>query len=266
MIRFEAEKYLDIIRILTEADHMFKAIGDIENASIPAEAREGFVNVVARGVRERTEQIRLTTLVEFVKRAERAIKDSTATGGQLKYYMHAMCEVLIAEVTQQVFLQIEPEKKELYLKPDSGIGTLAEFYPQAKLHLLEANLCYSLERYTACVHHLMLATELAMRKWAKRLKLKTKVPLELEDMEAILREADAKLKLLKYQPRSAKRDRASKYLAETSAHFGFIKDAWRKHSAHGRETYDERKAKTLLNHVDAFMRMFVRQSKPSGVS
>ena len=112
-----------------------------------------------------------------------------------------------------------------------------------------------MERYSACVHHLMTAVEFSLRKWDRQCKLKTPRPLKLEDWSEILRAAQAKLGQLGNLKRSSSRDRQMKHLSETSGHFSFIKDGWRKHSAHGRQQFDETQAKAIMNHVEAFMRL-----------
>jgi len=40
-------------------------------------------------------------------------------------------------------------------------------FPQAAHDIGEASRCFALERWDAAVHHLMVTTEIAMRKWAK---------------------------------------------------------------------------------------------------
>lgn len=205
-------------------------------------------------------------IIDKAKRVEFAPESVQAQKNEIHVLLQELRLGIEQKLRSCLFLRVHSDKQSFYSEEELSLfgSDVQTKFDQASHDIAEAGRCFALERWDACVHHLMLATEIAMRKWAKDLKFKTKVPVELEDMEAILREAEAKLKVLKNQRRSAKRDRAIKYLAETSAHFGFIKDAWRKHSAHGRERYDERKAKNLMNHVEAFMRMLATESKASG--
>ena len=112
-----------------------------------------------------------------------------------------------------------------------------------KHELLEAHVCYAMERYSGCVHHLMVALECALRRWEKAYSLRTRRPLILEDWAEILKAADKKLDELKNKTRSSHNDRKMKHLSETSGHFSFIKDGWRKYPTHGREQFSETAAK-----------------------
>lgn len=160
------------------------------------------------------------------------------------------------ELQSHLFLHVSLDKKEKYNEEDLPLfgEEVQSQFPEATHDIAEGGRCFALERWDACVHHLMLVTEIAMRKWAKDFNLQPRNPIELEDMQAILREAEKKHVELANKPR-AERDRDLKYLAETSAQFGFIKDAWRLHSAHGRERYDERRATNIMNHLEEFMRL-----------
>jgi hypothetical protein len=64
----------------------------------------------------------------------------------------------------------------------------------------------------------MVAVEHAIRKWAKDLRLRTRHPKELENLEQILHGAEARLKEIKQRRTTRKRDRDLSYLAETSGH------------------------------------------------
>jgi hypothetical protein len=184
-------------------------------------------------------------------------------------HCHLLREVSAAieyELTSQLFLRVSSERQRWYSEDDTPLfgPEVRSAFSDSAYDIAEAGRCFALERWDASVHHLMIATEVAMRVWAKDMRLKTAVPLALSDMEAILRGADCKLKQLKNQRRSKRRDAALTYLSETSAHFGFIKDAWRKHSAHGRAKYDERAAKSILTHVADFMRLLSSKPELSG--
>jgi len=64
---------------------------------------------------------------------------------------------------------------------------------------------------------------------------------------------DDQIDALQNQQRTAQRTAELTSLADTRAQFRNINQAWRRHVAHGRESYDERRAFSILNHVRAFM-------------
>jgi hypothetical protein len=143
---------------------------------------------------------------------------------------------------------------------------VAKAIPKSTYHIAEAGRCFALERWDACVHHLMLATEEALRKWAKNLKMPPSRPLILSNWETIFQRAHNHLTKLKGEKKTIRLDTKIKRLAETLAHFEFVRDAWRNHSEHGREKYDERRARNLFNHVQLFMQSLVSRKAVSSKS
>jgi len=47
---------------------------------------------------------------------------------------------------------------------------------------------------------------------------------------------------------------AKPFYAEAATHFRWVKDAWRNHTMHIKERYDEQRAQDIFNGVSAFMR------------
>jgi len=160
-----------------------------------------------------------------------------------------------------MFLRVHTHRMGFYSDEDlPRFGKeVAKAIPQATYHIAEAGRCFALERWDGCVHHLMLATEEALRQWAKNLKMKPTKPLVLSNWETIFQTAHGHLKILRNQKKTTQSDRKIKRLAETLAHFELIRDAWRNHSGHGREKYDERRAGNLINHVGLFMQSLVKK-------
>lgn len=180
------------------------------------------------------------------------------------YLLRDLEATLVGEMAKPVFLALRGDLSKFYDEDDKAFwgDEVHKGFPKSAHDIGEASRCFALERWDACVHHLMRAVEHAIRKWAKDLKLKTKLPLDLENLEQILQASESKHKEVKQQKKTRKRDVDLKYVAETSGHFGFIKDAWRNPGAHARETYDERKANNLMVHVEAFMRLLASRKTP----
>ncbi len=160
-----------------------------------------------------------------------------------------------------MFLRVHTDRIDFYSDEDlPRFGKdVAKAIPRATYHIAEAGRCYALERWDGCVHHLMLATEEALRQWAKNFKMKPTKPLILSNWETIFQNAHHHLKDLRGKKKTIRLDRKIKRIAETLAHFESIRDAWRNHSEHGREKYDERRAANLTNHVGLFMQSLVKK-------
>jgi hypothetical protein len=166
------------------------------------------------------------------------------------------------------FLRLDTFRKTFYSEEDlPRFGKeIEKAFPKTTYHIAEACRCFALERWDACVHHLMLATEEVLRKWARNLGLKADRPLVLADWEKILQQARSLLTALKNKPKTHVSDRRIQRLAESLANFELIKEAWRNYSSHGREKYDERRARNIINHVELFMQSLVRKKSVSSRS
>ena len=151
MIRFQAEKFLDIIQEHTHAEYKLKEMfkGQEANEPITASNREFFLKVLNR-VQELAESIQLTTLVEHLNTAKERVGRDFSTAEDIIYFSRSLCDVLMAEVKAHVFLQIHPGNRAIYLSAITKTADVALAYPMVKHEILEAHLCFALERYTSC--------------------------------------------------------------------------------------------------------------------
>jgi hypothetical protein len=173
----------------------------------------------------------------------------------LVYLLRDFEQTVVGDLSSAVTLVLRPDLVSFFDHEDKPVfgERVARKLRKAMPDICEARRCFALERWDACVHHLMVATEHALRVWAKALKLRTKKHIDLEEQKAILDAAEAERKLLLNAQKTKDRDNKLKYLSETLGHFGFIKDAYRNYSAHGKEKYTEQKARNLMTHIEAFM-------------
>jgi hypothetical protein len=159
------------------------------------------------------------------------------------------------EMMRHAYFIVPENRKNWYRDDDTPLfgEAIASAIPNSTVEIAEAGRCYALERWTACVFHLMRAVELALHKWSGDLGLVLKTSAEQANMQDILTAADLKLKAIGQQPKSIERDANLEYFGDTSAHFRAIKDAWRNHVAHAKRTYDERETTAILNNVHSFL-------------
>jgi len=119
----------------------------------------------------------------------------------------------------------------------------------AEYEMDEAGKCFALARYTACVFHAMRALEPGLKALGADLDLsvETNWNKALDQIEKEIRSRSTKT----HGP--AWKDDEPFY-AEAATHFRFIKNAWRNHTAHLKERYDEERAESVLRHVGEFLR------------
>jgi len=128
-----------------------------------------------------------------------------------------------------------------------GIDTLLQF-PSLQWEATEAATCYALERYTACVFHLMRILEYGLASLASALK----VPITNPNWHQILLACEKQISALKdHDPRWKENEQFYNSVALEFRHF---QRALRNHTAHARERYDESEAKAVLDHVASLMK------------
>jgi len=158
-------------------------------------------------------------------------------------------EMLRNELKQTQFLYVPRELVPYYDNKSLCRDLVAKKFERAVPDIIEAGNCYSLERPTACVFHLMRVIPYGMAVLAKKLKVKYSAPIETLEWGIIIPPIDKAVRELQQQPRSKKRAENQKYYSEIVSHLYFCKDAWRNHVSHGRDSYDMPKAKSVMDHV-----------------
>lgn len=97
----------------------------------------------------------------------------------------------------------------------------------------------------AGVHHLMLVLERGLHAMAAKVGL---VSYQHTNWQTVINQIESQLKSSSLPPPD--RD----FYRQANAQFGFLKEAYRNHSAHTRDDpYDMEKALSILNHVRDFM-------------
>lgn len=123
---------------------------------------------------------------------------------------------------------------------------VADNFSSAEYDISEASKCMAFERWTACVMHLMRVLEVGLGSLAKSFDLDPN-----ENWNTLLNQIEAKLKEVGKKTHGADEEQ---FAAEAATHFRSIKNAWRNHAMHARETYDEERAVAIYDSVRSFMR------------
>lgn len=138
------------------------------------------------------------------------------------------------------------------LKADDLFGKqVSDRFCRAKIDIMEAGRCLALHRTTACVFHLMRATEVAIKAVWKTLNL---TPGKLPDSWGrMIEPLDDELK----KPRNTRLQLwvdHEGFFSEAVAEIRAIKKAWRDPTIHVESDYNLEQAGTVYNAVKGFMR------------
>jgi len=189
-----------------------------------------------------------TTMVTFNK-LNYLLSQPRATTGEYRELIKELRGRLSDEMMGQLFLHIEVRKADYYNAPLVGLDTIIVHFPSAIPELEEAARCFALSRNTACVFHSMRVLELGLVALAGYFQ----VPIDRPNWHEILTDIESQVKKLGPDDGTEWRDK-QQFGSEACTQFRYFKDAWRNHTMHVRQVFDEGRAQSILDHVKDFMK------------
>lgn len=191
---------------------------------------------------------------------------SSRTFADLKRSVSALNAKLVEELEKHLFLQLDPERIKYWRATPEAFAAdpvfgrkVAELFSSTNDDAREAGTCFAVHRNTACVFHCMRVLERGLRAFAAEVALATSVPVvlpvpfEYQEWHTIIERVEREIKILEKRPRTKEKADTLKFYSEAGSQFFFFKNAWRNHVSHARESYGDEEAKTVFEHVDAFM-------------
>ena len=167
-------------------------------------------------------------------------------------------EAFMEKIEGDAFLVIPSSRRDYYEKSTVTIcGSDLDKLGAAIPEIEEAGKCFALDRWTACVFHLMRAIEATLHLWAPIVGVTLTRPIELEDMGAIISnvssELGRKIKYWEQQPKSHQKVDELEYFSALNLDFGCFKNEWRNKGSHARYSFTEKQAENAMTHVGTFL-------------
>jgi hypothetical protein len=154
------------------------------------------------------------------------------------------------EMEGQKVMVLPSKAAEQYAAPEAAFGSASiSAFPSIEDDVREAVRCLALQRSTASVFHCMRIMEVGLEALSRELNV------------AIATNWNNALNLVEKEIRSRstathgsgwKNDEA--FYSEAATHFRVVKNAWRNHTMHKRERFDEERARGILQSTAEFMR------------
>lgn len=172
-------------------------------------------------------------------------------------------EAIMVDSVKQWFIKVSPELSPL-VDNAALFGTdVATAFPSAQKDLTEAGNCLAVECGTACVFHLMRASEVALRVLAADRQVSyPDASLSSKQVGDLLAALDGKLSDLRKAngnlwPSRDVKDEQISFFHKAVAEFRDFNEAWRKYMAHAHEGafYDADTAKGIMKHVRTMMEL-----------
>jgi hypothetical protein len=156
---------------------------------------------------------------------------------------------LSSEMSTHLFMRVFPERAPFYEQNDLFGSAVAANFDSASRDIKSAGTCFAVDRNTACVMHLMRVLELGLNVLAGELG----VSFDRRNWENVINDIEAEIKKINGPAWGKDWKLKQQFYSEAAKDFRYFKDAWRNHAMHYREHYDASEAKSILEHVKAFM-------------
>ncbi len=168
---------------------------------------------------------------------------------------------VLMEFQRPVFLMI-PDDRAAFYKNRLPFGEeVKNAFPEASYDIEHAAQLMALDEWTGAVFHLMRASELALHRLCRMLRIGN---VKTREWTQLIQDIDKAIDGLRKKPRTLRRDRRVQYLGDARASLSGFRDAFRNHVMHARARYDELAAHKIYTHVEAFM--ITLASSPSEMS
>jgi hypothetical protein len=162
----------------------------------------------------------------------------------------------IKELGHAKFFKLDDSLASFFVGNDPGATPFGkevlDAFPSAAMDVREASNAYALERWPACVFHLMRVLEFGLRTMADKFG----VAYESATWHVVIEQIEAKVRKID-QSFGPDWKQQKKNYSDACTQFMFFKDAWRNHIMHVRDVYDPWRARSIWQHVQEFMRKLV---------
>ena len=197
----------------------------------------------------------LTIVPASCKASIDALKDPYYGVGRhlpLDQHVEAICgatrRLLEFEMQQLVYFEI-PAADLVYWRDRNPFGPVVrKKFPLARDHIEHASKCIATDRASAAVFHLMCAIDIALQRFAKRLKVKVNFNMS---WFKILEKIEVNIKKLPHDT-NRRKTRIARY-RELALLIDRIREAWRNETMHTRKIYEPNDAREIFEACKQFM-------------
>jgi len=159
-------------------------------------------------------------------------------------------ETIEAGSKMQLIYRYPNEQGAILLKWKTEWASVLGSFGSAASDVHAAVDLWSLGHSTASVFHLMRVLEHGLRALAADVGKS----FDIQNWQNIIDEIETEIRAQgKTLPRGIAKTERLQFLSEAAKEFMYFKDGWRNYVAHNRATYDNHQARSVLEHVKAFM-------------
>jgi hypothetical protein len=247
MLDFYADRYLRIYGALTQLTQVIQLAKGTPILLGPSERDElGWLheNLVALGLTNSA--IAAKRLLNFIEKS-----GALTQSEPVHHFLEQVIQRIPDELQGQLALMVPFDKARYYNEP-GGVWqeSIRGSFSSTEHDMEEAGKCFALGRYTASVFHSMRILEAGLVALGAALDVRVG-----ENWNTALDQIEKEIRSRNRSTHGdAWKNTDEPFYTEAATHFRMVKNAWRNHTMHLKEHYDEERAQGVLNSVSDFMR------------
>jgi len=252
MLTFAADKFVKTRESLARFEQLLKRIENPHEHKLVSLSGDPAVLPELDKLEKQVMELELAVSIKAI-RTLRNIAESGQPVSKLQLQLFHLTESVHAELEAVLLFQV-PLAKRVYFERKNLFGDdVANAFTSTSVDIEEAGRCFALERYTACVFHLMHVMEIGLRVLGATLKDSRLDPRENPSWERILKKCREELEK-KRENRAAEWAADDAFFSQATATLMAVKNAWRNPTMHVEINYTENQSEDVFNAVKAFMR------------
>ncbi len=252
--------YSLICRELTQQIEQWIVENESDNSVIPTESKEALFGLDL--IEDAAKKFELERTVYRLSRFRRTVEEAQTYSNLALLSGFEMRELRAAfedDLSERFLLILERAKAPYWRQRElCGPEVFAKFR-SIRADVMAAGSCYATENNTACVFHLMRATEALIRTLAKHLEVILPHEIEYADWKAIKDAIDAKLTKLRNTDRGTLRETEIDFYANAAERCQYFKELWRDKIMHSRVSCTEHKALDVLTRFKDFAQLLAQR-------
>ena len=166
---------------------------------------------------------------------------------------HELCQELKRRLRDEMelmaFYSVEPSKKDFLTNENPFGDAVAEAFPSAIEDIKNAAKCLAFDQWTASVLHSMRVLEIGLGVLATKFR----IAFDRPDWNDLINRINKEIGSISKATSGDGWKTEEQFYSEAALHLKFVKNAWRNHAMHVRDTYDEARAETIFRHTQEFM-------------
>lgn len=256
MLRFAADRFVKARDDLKWLESMLSIVKDDTALKLAPLTWPNELDDRIKGLGAQAKELGLNSSAKGIERLSLAMNEGKSLA-QLKPLFSYITQSFHDELEDIYLLHVASARQDLWEARQLFGSEVAKSFASASADIEEAGKCLALERYTACVFHLMRVMEVGLRALGKSLNDASIDPAKNPSWKDILRKCEGELA-------KASKDRCAEWRADdqffsaATANLLAVKDAWRNPTMHVEINYTEETALDVFNVVKSFMRTLAK--------